>query len=425
MKFSSSSAVGSASVVCELRAHVDLLGTVEIDGLDESGVMDLVRSNERAVRVLNGVAVRAAVRLDELGGLSAEDVFSTVGKQSQAAARRLQRRAKLAETMPRVAESLIAGTVGVENADIVAGARHKLRHNPTWQDLFDSRDGMYSSKAGRLSPRRFAEWMGREVARISDDGATDVRSERDKNSFRCWKRDGRWHARLDLDALAGEKLQAAIDSEARSLTKQCSDAGENVHHGDLLKAYSLESLIDAGNGAMGRASINVIVDLETLTNGVWEGTTKRSGLGKDIPLPYLRRLLCDSWITPVCIDQAGRALAVGRTRRTATDAQRAALGVMYPTCAVCDTEFGRCEIHHIQFWENGGVTDLHNLIPLCGVHHHRVHDDGWSIELDQHRNLLWKRPDGTVFQHIKLPSEPTARHRRRARERERKHGTTE
>jgi hypothetical protein len=230
---------------------------------------------------------------------------------------------------------------------------------------------------------------------------------------------------FDLDALAGEKLETAIDAEARSLAKQQLDAGDETHHGDLLNAFALESLVEAGNGARGRASINVIVDLETLAKGVWDGTEKRTGMGNDIPLNHLRRLWCDAWVTQTCVDNAGRALAVGRTHRTATDAQRAALAVMYPTCAVCDVCFDRCEIHHIQFWENGGVTDLSNLVPLCGVHHHRVHDDGWTIELDDHRDLLWKRPDGTLFRRVELPSGCQVKHRSRVRERERQHDTTE
>ncbi|NNF53066.1 MAG: hypothetical protein HKN03_01355 [Acidimicrobiales bacterium] len=60
-----------------LRAHADQLDAISIGSLDESGVIDLVRANERAIRVLEGVGSRMATRLAELGGLSAEDVFST------------------------------------------------------------------------------------------------------------------------------------------------------------------------------------------------------------------------------------------------------------------------------------------------------------------------------------------------------------
>jgi hypothetical protein len=430
MKFTSPPVAGTAGVAGVLRGHVVLLESCDIDGLDEAGVIDLVRSNERAVRVLHGVGVRAALRLEHLGGLSTEDVFSTVGKQSAGSARRLQRRAQLAGTMPRVVEGLIGGTIGMENVDVVARARHKLRHNPSWQAAFDARDAVYATKAARLPHRRFSQWMRREVTRISDDGSADARSEREKNSFRCWRHDGRVRGSFDLDALTGEKLQTAVNAEARSLAKQSADAGEeSQHHGEFLDACALESLIDGGNARKGRPSINVIVDIETLRTGVWDGTVKHTGMGNDLPLPHVRRLMCDAWITHTCLDAGGRTLAVGRSHRTATDAQRAALAVMYPTCALCDVDFDRCEIHHIQFWENGGATDLSNLIPLCGVHHHRVHDDGWTLQLNHDRMLVWIRPDGTVFRRIELPSAAPARHRsrlrQRQRQREREHGTTE
>ncbi len=135
---------GSAGVVGVLRAHVDLLETVEVDGLDESGVMDLVRSNERAVRVLHGVAVPAAVRLDELGGLSAEDVFSTVGKHVSVCG----------------SPSAAQGQTGRHDAEVHCrsdrwhGWGRTRRHccqcppqttaQPAWQATFDARDGVYA-----------------------------------------------------------------------------------------------------------------------------------------------------------------------------------------------------------------------------------------------------------------------------------------
>jgi hypothetical protein len=37
----------------------------------------------------------------------------------------------------------------------------------------------------------------------------------------------------------------------------------------------------------------------------------------------------------------------------------------------------RCEIHHIVPWELGGVTDLHDLLPVCSRHHHVLHELDW------------------------------------------------
>ncbi len=177
----------------------------------------------------------------------------------------------------------------------------------------------------------------------------------------------------------------------------------------------------SGNSAKGRASINVVCDLDTLGSGTWDGTVKRTGAGNDIPLSDLRRLLCDAWITHTVLGPSGKALAVGRSYRTATDAQRAALRVMYQTCALCDVRFDHCEIHHIIEWEHGGPTDLNNLIPLCGVHHERVHHTGWQIALDDQCNLTVTKPDGQIWKTIPLPSAAPTRDRNNERKRKQAH----
>jgi hypothetical protein len=406
------------------------LDQTPVAGLSESEVIDLVRVNERVIRRLEGIGSAAATRLSELGGLSAEDVFSTVGKQSTAEARRVQRRAQLADVLPSLTRGFLAGTVPTANLDTVASARHRLRHNPQWQQTFDGRDGSITRKAARMNPKRFSSWLREVTERISDDNQTEQKTERDKNSLRSWtSADGRWQARLDLDPVAGETLQSAIDAEARTLAQQRSDAGEPVHHGEHLNSEALASLVESGNGAKGRASINVVCDIDTLGTGVWAGTVKHTGAGNDIPLSNLRRLLCDAWVTHTVLGPSGRALAVGRSHRTATDAQRAALRVMYPSCAMCEVRFDHCEIHHIIEWENGGPTDLNNLIPLCSVHHHRVHDDGWRIELEPERTLNVTRPDGNLWKRIPLPTAQQTRarhhHRKRKRRHERQPNTTE
>ncbi|MBT8240264.1 MAG: HNH endonuclease, partial [Acidimicrobiia bacterium] len=381
-----------------------------------------VKANQRTIRLLEGVGSVAAARLSELGGLSAEDVFSTVGRQSTAEARRVQQRAGLADVLAGLTKAFMAGSVPTANLDTVATARHRLRHNQSWQTAFDDMDTSITRKAGRMNPTRFSGWIRDLVDRISDDGHTEQRSQEQRNSLRTWtSAAGRWQARLDLDPIAGEKLQGAIDAEARSLAKQASEAGEPAHHGERLNAQALASLVDSANGVKGRPSINVICDLDTLHGGVWDGTVKRTGAGNNLPLSSLRQLLCDAWITHTVLGPSGRALAVGRSYRTATDAQRAALRVMYQTCALCDVKFDHCELHHIHQWENGGPTDLTNLIPLCGVHHERVHHTQWRIELDDQRTLTVTKPDGHTWKQIPLPSAgPT-----RARNAQRKNHTNE
>ncbi len=102
----------------------------------------------------------------------------------------------------------------------------------------------------------------------------------------------------------------------------------------------------------------------------------RTSSGADLPVETVRRMACDAAIIPMVFDGSSVPIDVGRSKRLATVNQRRALEARYRTCASpgCDVGFERCHIHHIDHWENGGSTDLHNLIPLCSRHHQAAHE---------------------------------------------------
>ncbi|MEN9824160.1 MAG: hypothetical protein RLZ04_2586, partial [Actinomycetota bacterium] len=62
-------------------------------------------------------------------------------------------------------------------------------------------------------------------------------------------------------------------------------------------------------------------------------------------------------------------------------------------------------VHHIHPWEQGGATDIDNLLPLCVKHHHLAHEGGWHLQLQAGRTLRVARPGGMVTDH----GPPTAR----------------
>lgn len=113
-----------------------------------------------------------------------------------------------------------------------------------------------------------------------------------------------------------------------------------------------------------------------------------------------RRALCDSSILGVIIDDLGEPLAVGRTQRLVTRAQRRALMTrdgkcQYPGCP----QRRHLKAHHQLSWLDGGPTDLDNLILLCQFHHTRVHEDEITITRCDHPSCAVRwwflRPDGT------------------------------
>ena len=407
-----------ADALAAVRSHVLCLEGVNIDWLDEAETVDLIKGNERAVRCLQGQSVVLSAHLSELGGLSGEDVFSTVGRLSASAARRMQKRGELTSHLPDIVAGFAGGSIPAENLDRVVTVRHRLRHDPQWQATFDGKQASLVRKASRLNPKAFARYLSELERSLSDDGETDTRHQKGLNNVKSWTdAQGRFRLSGNFDALTGEQINVALQAEARSLAKRSEDAGETVHHGGLLDAEALASLIESGNGVKGRPSVNIIIDADTLADGPHAGTVARTRNGVDVPLTLIEQLLCDATITFTYLDRMGQPLAVGRKSRTVTDAQKDALSVLYDSCAVCDVEFSRCEIHHIHYWENGGLTDLSNLIPLCHTHHSRVHHDQWSIRLDEHRTLHWIRPDKTTYATITLPSLPLAMQRGEHRKR--------
>ncbi|MGV0353859.1 DUF222 domain-containing protein [Corynebacterium confusum] len=64
-------------------------------------------------------------------------------------------------------------------------------------------------------------------------------------------------------------------------------------------------------------------------------------------------------------------LALGRSKRTASFMQKLALIASELVCSHpgCDRAANVCDVHHLQAWYYGGVTDIHNLTLLCRSHH--------------------------------------------------------
>ena len=93
-------------------------------------------------------------------------------------------------------------------------------------------------------------------------------------------------------------------------------------------------------------------------------------------------LLCDSVVRPFQVDDKGRILWGGRRRRTITHAQRAALAIRDGGCVFpdCDAPPSWCDGHHVEWWRDGGPTDIDNLVLLCRRHHGDAHSDDWTLE---------------------------------------------
>jgi hypothetical protein len=89
-----------------------------------------------------------------------------------------------------------------------------------------------------------------------------------------------------------------------------------------------------------------------------------------------RRFLCCDALVETWFERDGEPIGVGRTTRAIPRRIRRVLERRHPTCAVegCGATRG-LHAHHLWHWEDGGPTELWNLVLVCPFHH-RLHHRG-------------------------------------------------
>ncbi|MCT7661819.1 HNH endonuclease [Mycobacterium sp. CPCC 205710] len=85
-------------------------------------------------------------------------------------------------------------------------------------------------------------------------------------------------------------------------------------------------------------------------------------------------LTCDA-TCEVWFERNGEPIGVGRSTRAVSRRLRRVLEYRHPTCAVPGCGATRGLHAHIVHWEDGGVTELDNLVLVC-PYHHRLHHRG-------------------------------------------------
>ena len=90
------------------------------------------------------------------------------------------------------------------------------------------------------------------------------------------------------------------------------------------------------------------------------------------------------------LDGDGAVVDLGRAERYASKDQRRALGARDRGCAVpgCGRPPEFCDAHHLVFWDDGGETDLDNLVLLCRHHHRAIHRGRLHVEMERGRPVF-------------------------------------
>jgi hypothetical protein len=307
-------------------------------------------------------------------------------------AREVVARGLVTEAAPEMASVLAAGDTTAAHVDAlgrglkIAGAEREafMAHLP---ELVEASTTMTASEFSHLVT---------ETAKsvVTDDGLSTFERQKRETFFKMRNEaDGCLSVSGKFDPISASilksKIGCLVESMFHSGDKEVPvEVMPWIEPNDHRQAQALIALVngasDTASDMPTRAEIVVHIDLETLQHGLHAGGTCRTALGADLPVETVRRLACEAEILPVVLDGRSVPIDVGRSKRLATVHQRRALEAIHPTCAIpdCEVIFDHCNVHHIEYWENGGATDLNNMVPLCSRHHHAAHEGGWKLKLD-------------------------------------------
>jgi hypothetical protein len=263
---------------------------------------------------------------------------------------------------PRCARGMRDGQLSLDQVGVIAG-RAAEGSDEHYAALAASATVNQLRTAVKLEPRPDPDPRpepARSITKVTDEQGS------------CW--------RIKLDPLDAAKFDGALQSHLDALIAQWkfdhdnSDSASDQRPPPPSTADAFMRLIEgswdteAARRPHGHHT-TVVVHLDV------EQRAAALHLGPLLSEEERRYLLCDASYE-LWLERSGEPIGAGRTTRAISRRLRRALEHRHPTCAVpgCGATRG-LHAHHIQHWEDGGPTELANLVLVC-PYHHRLHHRG-------------------------------------------------
>ncbi len=369
------------------------------------GDATLEQLRERLQSTIRGENQLAAVRAETLAELTRREGAHMTEANLREKGLRPRRKARSEvetavelEELPRTSEGLRDGDIPYENARILAKASQEGEIDET--ELVD--------KARTQSPDKFAGTVRKhQQQRSEDDGMSRLEHQRSQRFARIKtdRTDGMTVLYGRFDPITGALIETALSQKMDELWREedprarCSP-GQRM--ADALAHLVTREETDQDTGKVRGPRLLLIADYDIIDRELRNG---RLGDGTPIPTEKIRDLACQADILPAIFKGVSQPLDLGRSRRTASPAQRIALVARDKACVGCGATANWCQAHHIIPWAVQGNTDLDDMVLLCSRCHHKVHDDRWQIR---------RKPSGKYY--LKPPlkhDRPTSTRRNR------------
>ncbi|MGY1835389.1 DUF222 domain-containing protein, partial [Blastococcus sp. SYSU DS0510] len=301
--------------------------------------------------------------------------------------------------LPAVAAAFAAGAITAEAVVVIAAvATPGNLAAAAAQDVdLAGVDAALAEVAASRPHAELRQVVAHYLARLDPDGLEPDPTEGRSLTF-VKHADGSVSFRGELDAVGGEKVQAAVESIVQADRPAGDTRTRAQQQGDALVQLA-DNALAAGTLPVLRThkpQVVVRVDLEDLIDPATGPGAATLGFGATISAARARWLACDGGITRVVLGPEGQPLDVGRAHRVVPRHLRRAVEARDGHCVFtgCHAPTHWCDVHHVVHWADGGDTSLENSALLCERHHTKVHH-GFRVERQPDGRWRTYRPDGT------------------------------
>ena len=389
----------------ELRSALDALASDDVRDLSARQQLDRIRELQEARNRIDAQLARS-VRAAELQQAPEDDGQRSMqawlrghARLSPAAAGQLVRNGRALDHLPVLAAAFVGGAVTAEQVAVVAQVVKESRRTAALAQGVDLAevDEALTTVAAERSLQQLARIVHDYLSRLDPDGPEpDPTDERSLTLSRF--SDGTLLMRGQLDAVGGEKLQAALEAIVQANRPKGDRRTRAQQLADAMVQLADNQLASGGLPLLRTVKPTVVVTIridDLLDPGVGLGAAT-TGFGSPLSAAGARMVACDGSITPIMIDEHGMPLNMGRTKRVVPPHLRKAVELRDEACvfAGCGAPKYWCDVHHLIHWLFGGETSLENSALLCERHHTKVHH-GFRVERDPDGRWRTFRPDGS------------------------------
>ena len=343
---------------------------VDLAVLSESDLSQHLVGLGQAESTISALKAKTLLALSERSGQGAarQAAVEKLGASNSQARKELmdaERLSKAAET----AEALQAGEIPADHAKLIARAAS--------EGPVDETALVEAAKTEDFG--QFTRTVRDHQSEQASDGGRSLRDRQlQKRNFGIRKspQDGMYDVYGRFDPEAGNRIEAALAAQERRIRTQQDGATESTFGQRM--ADALEHLVcaEAENRRPQGTKLILTASWDQINQQMADA---RLLDGTPLTKAEALRLACDADLLPSVFDTKFQTLDVGRKARSATEAQRVALIIRDKHCIGCGKSAVWCEAHHIVSWQQGGPTDLDNLVLVCTACHHDIHDRNWAV----------------------------------------------